>query len=87
MPVSRALLVLGMLVLIGIAVVALRSESAKSAYRIQRLHREQLVLQQDLWAQEMALAKLRGPDEIRRRADRLRLEVRPPVGVEVQSGR
>lgn len=79
MTVARALLALGMLVAIGIAIVVIRGESAKAANRVQRLHGRQLVLEQELWAREMELAKLRTPDEIRRRARELGLEVVPPA--------
>jgi hypothetical protein len=79
MTVARALLALGMLVAVGIAVVVLRGESAKAASRVQRLHGRQLVLEQDLWARDLDLAKLRTPDEIRRRARDLGLEVVPPL--------
>ena len=78
MTVARALLALGMMVVIGVAIVVLREESAKVANRVQRLHGRQLVLEQNLWAREMDLAKLRTPDEIRRRARDLGLEVVPP---------
>lgn len=78
MTVARALLVLFLLVTIGIATVGLQAESAKAANRIQRLHYKKIVLEQTLWAQEMELARLRGPDEIRRRATELGLNVVPP---------
>lgn len=79
MTVARGLLVLAMLVAVGLAIVALRAESAKSAYRVQRLHQRQLALEQALWAREMQLARLRGPDEIRRRTGELGLDVVPPA--------
>ncbi len=79
MTVARALLALGMLVAIGIAIVLIRGESAKAANRVQRLHGRQLTLEQELWAREMELARLRTPDEIRRRARELGLEVVPPA--------
>ena len=79
MTVSRGLLVLCMMVAVGVAIVLVRAESAKCANRVQRLHHHQMVLEQKLWAQEMELARLRGPDEIRRRADSLGLKVVPPV--------
>ena len=85
MAVVRGLLVLGMLVAVGLAVVALRGESAKSAYRVQRLHQRQLALEQALWAREMHLARLRGPDEIRRRTGELGLDVVPPATMPEQN--
>ena len=79
MTVPRGLLVLGMMVVIGVAVVAIRMESAKAAYRVQRLHQQKVALEQKLWSQEIDLARLRSPDEIRRRARELGLEVVPPL--------
>jgi hypothetical protein len=67
-----------MLAAIGVATVALQGESAKVANRIQRQHSRQVVLEQTLWTQEMDLARLRGPDAIRRRAAELGLSVVPP---------
>lgn len=78
MTVPRALWVLAMMVAVGVATVALQGESAKVANRIQRQHYKQVVLEQTLWTQEMELARLRGPDEIRRRAAELGLSVAPP---------
>ncbi|MEK6642490.1 MAG: hypothetical protein AABZ08_01160 [Planctomycetota bacterium] len=78
MTVSRALLALFLLVAVGIATVGMQAESAKTANRIQRLHQKKVVLEQTLWAQEMELARLRGPDEIRRRTTELGLTVVPP---------
>jgi hypothetical protein len=77
--VARGLLILGMLVAISLAMVALRSDSARTACRVQRLHRRSLALDQALWAEEMELARLRGPVEIRRRAGELGLGVVPPT--------
>lgn len=79
MTVARALLVLLLMVAVGVAVVIVRGESAKAANRIQRLHQEKIALEQQLWAQELELAKLRGPEAIRRRAEALDLEVVPPA--------
>ncbi len=78
MTVPRALLVLLMMVAIGIAVVVIRGESAKAASRIQQLHQETITLEQTLWSMELELAKLRGPEAIRRRAETLGLDVVPP---------
>lgn len=79
MTVPRGLLVLGLMLLVGVAIVAIRMESAKSAYRVQRLHQQKVVLEQTLWAQEIDLARLRSPDEIRRRAKELGLDLVPPA--------
>jgi hypothetical protein len=79
MTVPRVLLVLMMLVGIGIAIVSIRGESAKAANRVQRLHQKQMQLGQTLWTQEMELARLRGPEEIRRRTKELGLNLVPPL--------
>ena len=79
MTVSRGLFVLGLMVAIGVTMVAVRMESAKAAYRVQRLHQQKVAIEQRLWTQEIDLARLRSPDESRRRAAELGLEVVPPV--------
>lgn len=78
MTVPRALWVFAMLIVVGIAMVAIRAESARAANRIQKLHQKQLVYEQTLWTQEMELARLRAPEEIRKRAEAMGLSVRPP---------
>ena len=79
MTVPRSLLVLLMMVVVGVTIVAIRGESAKAANRVQRLHLKQINLEQSLWTHEMELAKLRGPDEIRRRTSELGLDLIPPM--------
>jgi hypothetical protein len=78
--VPRALFVLMLLVATALLVVAFRGESAKAWHRIQRLDQRQVELRQRLWAQELNLARLRVPDEIRQRAGRMGLELVPPEG-------
>lgn len=78
MTVPRALLVLGMLSSVGVAIVTLRAESAKAAWRIQRLHQEKVQLRHSLWSVEMNLARLRAPERIAERAAELGLDVHPP---------
>ncbi len=88
MTVSRSLLILSLLVSTGLAIVVLRNASAKAANRIQRLHERQITLEQGAWAQEMELARLRGPDAIRRRTGEQQLQVLPPSAEELAaSGR
>jgi hypothetical protein len=77
--VPRALLVVFALVAVGLGIVAVRGETAKAANRVQKLHQAKVVLEQELWAREMELAKLRGPDEIRKRASELGLDILPPT--------
>ncbi len=79
MTVPRVLLVIGMMVAIGVAIVALRGESAKTANRVQLLHHRKVALEHKLWSREMELARLRGPDEIRRRTSELGLDLLPPT--------
>lgn len=67
------------MVAIGLGIVAVRGESAKAANRVQKLHHKKVVLEQELWAREMDLAKLRGPEEIRKRASELGLDIVPPA--------
>ncbi|MFQ5412114.1 MAG: hypothetical protein ACE5EC_07440 [Phycisphaerae bacterium] len=75
---ARTLIVLLMMIAIGVAIVVIRGESAKTSNRIQQLHQNKIALQQKLWTQELELAKLRGPEAIRRRAEELGLNVVPP---------
>ncbi len=86
MTVARGLWVLLMMLAVSLAVVAIRGESAKVANRVQILHQQQIGLEQLLWTREMELAKLRGPEEIRRRASELGLDVVPPVAAPAAGG-
>lgn len=79
MTVARALLIILMMSAIGLMIVGVRGESAKAANRVQKLHHRKVELEQKLWAQEMELARLRGPDEIRKRASELGLDLIPPT--------
>ena len=79
MTVARAVFVLGLMVAVGVALVALRTESAKAGNRVLALQQREMRLQQQMWAREMELARLRVPDEIRRRAEELGLHVVPPA--------
>ncbi|MBK8270887.1 MAG: hypothetical protein IPK83_22285 [Planctomycetes bacterium] len=79
MTVARALLILLMLVVIGVTIVGVRSESAKAANRIQRLHQTKVTIRQEMWSRELELAKLRGPEAIRKRAAEMELDVVPPA--------
>lgn len=78
MTVARSLLVILMMVGIGLAIVLVRGESAKTAGRVQVLHHRETVLQHQRWAREMDLARLRGPDEIRKRTSELGLDLVSP---------
>lgn len=87
MTVPRALLVVFAMVAIGLGIVAVRGETAKAANRVQKLHHQKVVLEQELWAREMELAKLRGPEEIRRRASELGLDIVPPTAASTPPAR
>lgn len=79
MTVARGLLILAMLASLAVAIVLIRTQSARAANRVQRLHRDQIQIEQKLWSEEMKLAKLRVPEEIRRRTDEWGLGVVPPT--------
>jgi len=79
MTVARGLVVLAMLAAVGVAVVAVRAETAKAANRVQRLHEVEVELKHRMWSQEMELARLRGPEQIRQRAQAMGLQVVPPA--------
>ncbi len=78
MTVPRALFVLSLMIIIAIAVVVIRGESARTAGRIQRLHQQNVQMEQELWPREIELARLRGPEAIRQRAVEMGLDVVPP---------
>lgn len=60
---------------IGIAVVAMRAGQSRHLRRIQELRFQQTELKQQISRQEMDLARLRSPESIRGRAERLGLTV------------
>ena len=78
MTTPRALLVLFMMIAVGLAVVLIRRQSARAASRVQGLHQRKIELNQRLWIEQIELAKLRGPEAIRRRARKLGFDVVSP---------
>ena len=72
------------LTVIGIAAVAMRADQSRHLRRIQELQFRQTELRQRIWSQEMELARLRSPERIRERAERLGLDV--ALGGTVQAG-
>lgn len=78
MTVARAIFVLTLMVLVGVAMVLVRGETAKAANRVHDQHRRKLELERCVWSQDLALARLRGPEAIRHRAAELGLNVVPP---------
>ena len=77
MTIPRMVGLLIVLTVIGIAVVAMRVQQAQSLYRIQALQFRQTELRQQIWSQEMELARLRSPQMIRERAGHLGLVAGP----------
>ncbi|MHC4441320.1 MAG: hypothetical protein ACYTF1_11345 [Planctomycetota bacterium] len=75
MTIPRILIVALVLSLAGIAVIALRVEQSGHLRRIQELQFRASELKQQIWHQEMELARLRSPQMIRDRAFRLGLAV------------
>lgn len=58
--------------------VDLRRQCARKAWQIQELHTQHLELQRRLEQQQLTIAILENPLEIRRRVDDLQLEVSSP---------
>ena len=77
MTIPRMVGLLIALTVIGIAVVAMRAEQARSLHRIQALQFRQTELRQQIWSQEMELARLRSPRMIRERAQHFGLVAGP----------
>lgn len=75
---GRVLLVTGLLASVGIAQVRIRQEMAACSHRIQKLHQQQVRLQQDLWTRQMDLARLRVPERLRERVDLLGISLEAP---------
>ena len=75
MTIPRVVGVLVGLTLIGVAVVAMRTEQTRHLRSIQDLQFRQTELRQRIWSQEMELARLRSPQMIRERAERFGLPV------------
>jgi hypothetical protein len=69
MSVPRAVLILIGLGAIAGAVVHLRARSTTLAFEIQQLHRRQIELKQEIWRQEMEIARLRSPQLMRARVE------------------
>jgi len=73
MTITRMLVLIFVLALTGIAVVALRVEQSRHLRKVQELQFRQTELKQQIWCQDMELARLRSPQMIRDRAFRLGL--------------
>jgi hypothetical protein len=73
MTIARMVGLLVALTAIGIGVVAIRVDQARTTRRIQDLQFRQTDLQREIWRQEMELARLRSPQMIRERLERFDL--------------
>jgi len=73
MTIGRMLVLVLVLTAVGIAVITLRVDQSRYLHRIQSLQFHQRELRQQIWRQEMELARLRSPQMIRDRAVRLGL--------------
>ncbi|UCD29094.1 MAG: hypothetical protein JSV03_01015 [Planctomycetota bacterium] len=73
MTIARMLGLAIILTVTGIAVVAMRVDQCRHLRQVQELQFQQSELKQRIWQQEMELARLRSPQMIRDRADRLDL--------------
>lgn len=74
MTIPRMVVLLVGLAVIGIAAVAMRAQQVRHLYTIQELQFRQTELQRQVWDQEMELARLRSPQMIRERYERLGLD-------------
>lgn len=74
MTIPRMVGLLMALTAIGLAVVSLRTDQSRRMRHIQELQNQHKELRQQIWMQEMELARLRSPQMIRERAARFGLE-------------
>lgn len=75
MTIPRMLVLTLILSLTGIAVIALRVEQSRHLRVVQELQFRGSELRQQIWHQEMELARLQSPQMIRDRAGRLGLTI------------
>lgn len=73
MTIPRMVGVLLALTMVGIAVVVLRVDQLETSRRIQELQFRHVELQRQIWAQDLELARLLSPQQIRERAVRFGL--------------
>lgn len=82
MTIPRMLGLLIVLTTIGVAVVLMRGQQVRHLRRIQEWQFRQTELRQQIWSQEMELARLRSPQMIRERAERFGLDAGVDEGSE-----
>jgi len=75
----RLFIILVFLTASALAMVHLRFESARSAYRIQQLNARQNALRVRLWTQQKEIACYTVPQRLRELVDRMAVPVAPPV--------
>ncbi len=66
----------------GIALAGIRVEQTRCMARIQNIRLKQLSLRRTLQGQQLQIARLRSPDQITSRIDRLRLQVFAPEEID-----
>jgi hypothetical protein len=71
MTIGRVVGVVLILTAIGLAVAAIRADQIALARRVARLHQEKLLLEREVWEQEVTIARLRSPELIRDRVARI----------------
>lgn len=75
----RLFVILVLLTASALAVVYLRVESARTAYRIHRMHAELHQMHYKLWRQDADIAELKEPNRIQRLVAQERVQVDPPT--------
>lgn len=68
---ARTVGVVALLVGVALAIVGLRGEQARTASRMMKLSGQRIALRRELWDMQMAVARLRAPDQVRDRVERL----------------
>ena len=67
---------------VGIVLAGIRVEQTRCMVRIQNTRLRQLALRRTLQGQQLQIARLRSPDQITSRIDRLRLQVFAPEEID-----
>lgn len=67
---------------VGIVLAGIRVEQTRCMARIQNTRLRQLALRRTLQGQQLQIARLRSPDQITSRIDRLRLQVFAPEEID-----
>ena len=78
MSILRVLFIFSALVVVGMGVVALRTDTRQAGYMISRTRAEQQELKRSCLELELELARLRSPARLETESERLHLELHPP---------